>query len=160
MKLIPFPEVNTTYAKNQPQYLPLPAHRFTEDPEGRIAFCWRASLRERLRILITGKLWHEVLTFQRPLQPQRLSTEKPEMRVSHPLDVSDFARRRWRTKNGCPVTLIEVDPSRPRPIVGIIHDPDGDGFADWLPDGSYCASLRYGTANFDLYEDTQPTKGT
>jgi len=79
MDLIEFPEQTVVIAKNQPEYLPLPAHRFANDPQGRIAFCWRMTWRERLRVLWTGILWHEVLTFDRPLQPQRLSTDKPDM---------------------------------------------------------------------------------
>ena len=37
---------------------------------------------ERLQILLTGRIWHEVLTFNGPLQPQMLMVEKPEMRGS------------------------------------------------------------------------------
>jgi len=77
MKLIDFPEQTTVYAKHQEPYLPLPAHQF-KDAEGRIAFCWTLTWRERLRVLWTGKLWHQVLTFNRPLQPQLLMVEKPD----------------------------------------------------------------------------------
>lgn len=79
MDLIEFPEQTVVIAKNQPEYLPLPAHRFADDSQGRIACCWRMTWRERLRVLWTGLVWHEVLTFGNPLQPQRLSTEKPDM---------------------------------------------------------------------------------
>lgn len=79
MKLIEFPEQTVVIAKDQPQYLPLPAHRFADDPQGRIAFCWAMSWRERLRCLFTGKLWQQVLTFNQPLQPQKLEVEKPVM---------------------------------------------------------------------------------
>ena len=79
MNLIDFPEQTVVIAKDQPEYLPLPAHRFKDDPQGRIACCWRMTLRERLRVLWTGRLWHQVLTFGQPLQPQLLSTEKPDM---------------------------------------------------------------------------------
>lgn len=78
MKLIEFPEQTTMIAKNQPQYRPLPAHRFG-DTDGRIAFCWSMSWRERLRVLLTGRIWHQVLTFDHPLQPQLLTVEKPDM---------------------------------------------------------------------------------
>jgi len=30
----------------------LPAHRFAGDPQGRIAFCWKLTFRERLRVLL------------------------------------------------------------------------------------------------------------
>lgn len=79
MNLIAFPEVNRTYAKDQPQYRQLPCYAFPKDPEGRIVFCWKMSLWQRLRVLFTGVLWHHVLTFNAPLQPQLLGVEKPGM---------------------------------------------------------------------------------
>ncbi len=79
MKLIEFPEQTVVIAKDQPQYNPLPAYRYPDDPQGRIAFCWSMTWKERLQCLITGRLWHEVLTFNRPLQPQKLGVNKPEM---------------------------------------------------------------------------------
>ena len=72
-----FKEQNVLYGKDQPEYLPLPAYR-CNDEQGRIVFCWSFSLKERLLVLFTGKLWHEVLTFDHPLQPQRVSVEKPQ----------------------------------------------------------------------------------
>jgi hypothetical protein len=79
MKLIEFPEQTIVIAKDQPEYLPLPAHRFADDPHGRIACCWCMTWRERLHVLWTGIVWHEILTFNQSLQPQRLSTDKPDM---------------------------------------------------------------------------------
>lgn len=78
MKLIEFPEQTVVIAKDQPQYNPLPAHRFDGDTRGRIACCWSLTWKERLRLLWTGRLWHQVLTFNEPLQPQLLTVEKPE----------------------------------------------------------------------------------
>jgi type II secretory pathway component PulM len=82
MELVTFPEQTVVIAKDQAEYLPLPAHRFVGDPQGRIAFCWRLNWRERLTVLWRGVLWHEVLTFNRPLQPQRLRIGKPEMTLA------------------------------------------------------------------------------
>ena len=80
MKLIEFPEQTLVIAKNQPEYMPLPAHRFAANAaEGRIAFCWQLTWRERLHLLWTGLIWHQVLTFGRALQPQLLTVEKPDM---------------------------------------------------------------------------------
>jgi hypothetical protein len=76
MKPIEFPEQTTTYAKDQPEYSPLPAHRYNDD-EGTIAVCWQLTWRERFKLLFTGRLWQYVLTFHGPLQPQLLTTEKP-----------------------------------------------------------------------------------
>jgi len=79
MKLVEFPEQNVVFAKDQPEYLPLPAHRYSGDPRGKITCCWSLTLRERVALLFTGRLWHSVLTFRDPLQPQLLSVEKPDM---------------------------------------------------------------------------------
>jgi hypothetical protein len=78
MKLIEFPEQTVVIAKDQPEYEPLPAHQFG-DVYGTIACCWQLTWWERLTVLFTGKIWHQVLTFQEPLQPQLLSVEKPTM---------------------------------------------------------------------------------
>ena len=68
MKPIYFKEHNKVYAKNQPEYLPLPVY---EDDEqgGRVFHCWKLSLKERLILMFTGKLWINVLNFKKPLQP-------------------------------------------------------------------------------------------
>lgn len=78
MNITPFDEQNTVFAKNQPQYRQLHAYRFG-DRCGRVACCWSLSWRERLAILFTGRIWHQILTFDEPLQPQLMSVEKPEM---------------------------------------------------------------------------------
>lgn len=76
MKPVSFSEQTIIVAEHQPEYLPLPVHQFN-DAQGRIAFCWRLSWRERFTVLFSGLLWHQVLTFNRPLQPQYLDTKKP-----------------------------------------------------------------------------------
>lgn len=62
------------YAKDQPEYLPLPAYRMED---GNVVTLWKFSWKERLRLLLTGKLWHEQLTFNHPLQPTRMSVACP-----------------------------------------------------------------------------------
>jgi hypothetical protein len=74
MKPIKFPEANTTFAKDQKQYLPLPAYR---DRTGLVVSCWHLSLVERLRVLFTGRIWLQQHTFTRPLQPQSVSAKSP-----------------------------------------------------------------------------------
>ena len=74
MRPIPFPEANSTYAKDQPEYLPLPAFR---EPDGTVTSCWGLSWRERLQVLLTGRVWVTVLTFNQPLQPLALRTGYP-----------------------------------------------------------------------------------
>jgi hypothetical protein len=74
MKPVPFIEQNCVYAKDQPEYLPLPVHK-TEN--GRLISCWKLSWVERLKVLFTGRIWSHVLTFNQPLQPQLLEVDKP-----------------------------------------------------------------------------------
>ena len=74
MKPIKFTEQNCVYAKDQPEYLPLPVHK-TED--GMVVSCWALTWRERLRVLLTGRMWWSVLTFNHPLQPQSPQVESP-----------------------------------------------------------------------------------
>jgi hypothetical protein len=77
MNLVSFPEQTVVIAKHQPQYRPLPAHEYGDD-EGRIVCCWSLSWRERLKLLWTGRIWHHILTFHYPLQPQLLDVTKPK----------------------------------------------------------------------------------
>jgi len=64
------------YAKDQPQYLPLPA---LPNPDGNgICTRWRLSWAERWRIFRTGNLYLEVLTFSQKLQPLKPSTLPPD----------------------------------------------------------------------------------
>lgn len=77
-----FPEQTVVIAEHQKaDYIPLPAYRVYNDPHGRIICCWQLTLGERIRLLFSGKLWHQVLTFNRPLQPQLLTVDKPDMPV-------------------------------------------------------------------------------
>jgi hypothetical protein len=85
MKLIEFAEQNVVFAKGQPEYRPLPAYVKPNSREGEIVCCWQLTWRERLTILLGGKVWHHVLTFHKPLQPQLLSVTKPDMPGHDPL---------------------------------------------------------------------------
>jgi hypothetical protein len=78
MELATFSQQNTVYAKDQPQYRPLPCYRYPNDPSGRIACCWSLSWRERFRVFLSGRIWHQVLTFNSPLQPHLLTVERPD----------------------------------------------------------------------------------
>ena len=74
MKPIEFPEQTCVYAKDQPEYEPLPVHK---THEGIVTSCWKFTWRERLRVLWTGKVWCSTLTFNSPLQPQLLLATSP-----------------------------------------------------------------------------------
>lgn len=76
MYLVDFPETTVVYAKDQPEYKPFPAYK---NENGKLTACWQLSWWERFYVLIFGKVWHQALTFNQPLQPQLLSVFKPEM---------------------------------------------------------------------------------
>lgn len=59
-------------AKNQPQYIPLPA--IYDTTHGVVLTRWKASFVERLRVLLTGNVYLRVRTFNKPLQPLRVMT--------------------------------------------------------------------------------------
>lgn len=79
MKLVQFPEQTVVIAKDQPQYIPMPAHVYPGDVLGRVTCCWELTDDEIAEVLRTKRIWHTILTFDRPLQPQLLQVEKPEM---------------------------------------------------------------------------------
>lgn len=64
------------FAKNQSEYLPLPAVYFENG--ARIVTHWKLDWRERLRVLFGGSIWLYVLTFGQKLQPVYLSVESPK----------------------------------------------------------------------------------
>jgi hypothetical protein len=75
MKPVEFEEQNIIMGKDQPEYQPLPAFR---DPNGTIVSCWELSPEEIERVKETGCIWFSQLTFNRPMQPILLSTEKSD----------------------------------------------------------------------------------
>jgi len=76
MKPIPFEECNCTYAENQPQYGDLPC---AKNGDGDLIICWALTRWERWRVLLSGKVWQKIATFDQPLQPQQLRAAKPAM---------------------------------------------------------------------------------
>ena len=74
MDVIKFEECNTTYAKDQPEYNPLVAHK-TDD--GVVTSCWKLNLKERLGVLFSGKIFLQILTFNKPLQPLKMVVNNP-----------------------------------------------------------------------------------
>jgi len=63
MKAIEFKHQNSTYAKDQPEYLPLPSLKI-EGKEGHVVSCWQMSFKERLKVLFTGKIWLDLLPYK------------------------------------------------------------------------------------------------
>lgn len=78
MKPIKFKEHNAIFGSDQPEYEPLHAYRVGNE-EGEIVSCWRLSLKERFKILITGKIWMSLLGFHKPINPSYLTTNKKEL---------------------------------------------------------------------------------
>lgn len=72
MKPIEFPGHNVVFAKDQPEYQPLPALRL---PDGEVITCWQLSAEELEQIAITGKIYLKQLTFNQPLQPVLMLVE-------------------------------------------------------------------------------------
>lgn len=65
-------------AKDQPEYLPLPvAVIHYQDGVTSMISSYELTWRERLRILFTGRVWWEQLTFGRQLQPQKMYVLEP-----------------------------------------------------------------------------------
>ena len=74
MKPTTFEGQNSTFAENQPPYIPLPAYK---GEDGEVISCWQLTWRERLQVLWSGLIWSRILTFNKPLQPQVLQTSYP-----------------------------------------------------------------------------------
>jgi hypothetical protein len=78
MTPIEFKGAKVVFAKNQHEYLPLPAH-YPNDLAYPMTCCWQLSWKERFQLFFLGKIWHQIHTFGEPLQPQILHTKKPEL---------------------------------------------------------------------------------
>ena len=76
MKAIEFPEANTQIAKDQPEYLTLPAYVGENDPNGYMTTCWKGTIKERILFLFTGKMYLTIMTFRKPLQPLIMNVDK------------------------------------------------------------------------------------
>lgn len=104
MKPIDFPASNVVIAKDQEQYLSLPAHRDEESEACPVVSCWQLTFGERIRILLTGRMWVSTLTFKHSVQPTSLGVTVPIYRwgakTSEPetmivKDLAEEKRRRW-----------------------------------------------------------------
>ncbi len=68
MKVSDFKESNLKYAEDQDEYITLPVYK---TKHGRVTSCFSFTLVERLKFLLLGKMYFTVLTFNKPLQPQK-----------------------------------------------------------------------------------------
>ncbi len=65
------PEI--VFAKDHPEYKPLPAYKI----DGHVLTRWHGSWTDRLRFLLTGSMWLWIITNDQLLQPVLLTTETP-----------------------------------------------------------------------------------
>ena len=74
MEPIKFEGYNAIFAKDQPEYLNLPSHK-SED--GMVTSCWKLTFWERLKVLFSGRIFLQILTFNKPLQPSKIVVSNP-----------------------------------------------------------------------------------
>lgn len=75
MKARQFKNQNVIFAKDQKQYLPLPA--FCDTDEGTATFSFKLSEDEIKQVVETGTMYLTVLTLNKPLQPIAQSVLNP-----------------------------------------------------------------------------------
>lgn len=83
MRPTTFPEQNCIIAKDQPQYLPLPAFVDKNTEQGIVVSCWKLTWKERIKCLLFGKIYLQILTFNHPLQPQLPSVDSPFIKIKN-----------------------------------------------------------------------------
>lgn len=84
MKPVKFKHQNIVFAKDQPQYQPLPALKI-DSPNGEVVSCWKMNIIERVIVLFTGRVWQSQMSFNEPLTPSLLSVNRKEL-YTHPDD--------------------------------------------------------------------------
>ncbi len=80
MKPTKFKDQNIVFAENQPEYLPLPALRI-EGNEGHVISCWKMTFKERIKVLFTGVIWLDLMSFNRPLTPSFMAVNRKEVYI-------------------------------------------------------------------------------
>jgi hypothetical protein len=78
MKPTTFKHQNIVFAKDQPEYQPLPALRINS-PQGEVISCWKMSFKERIKVLFTGVVWLSLLSFNKPLTPSFMAINRKEV---------------------------------------------------------------------------------
>lgn len=78
MKPVAFAEQNCVYGEGQAEYMPLPAN-VSAGPERAVTTCWQLSEEDMQELERNGgRIWLQQLTFGEALQPQLVTTAKPE----------------------------------------------------------------------------------
>jgi len=78
MKAIEFEEQNVIIAENQDEYQNLPAVKI-DDKYKTMITCMGLSIKERIKLLFTGKIWVSELTFGKAITPRYMSVNKKEV---------------------------------------------------------------------------------
>ena len=91
MKPVKFKHQNVVFAKDQPEYQPLPALRI-DSPSGEVISCWKLSFKERIKVLLFGKIWLSLMSFNKPLTPSYLSVNRKDV-YSHPEDLIKWYKK-------------------------------------------------------------------
>lgn len=71
-----FPEQNILFGADQPEYLPLPAHR---NEQGDVITCWELSEEEVKTLVETKCIFLSLKTFNQPLQPVFITADRSEL---------------------------------------------------------------------------------
>ena len=85
MKPIKFKEMNGTLAPTKAGHVPLPVHK----GNGYIFSCWQGGIVDRLKFLITGRIWFGA-TAQITHMPISLGTKYPFKRIKLKMDSDEL----------------------------------------------------------------------
>lgn len=83
-RILPAGSRTVVYAKDQPEYVPLPAVKLAD---GEVISRWELTVEEKEKISETGCIYVAMLTFNGPLQPIWLTVEPPTLRAENQSDV-------------------------------------------------------------------------
>ncbi len=78
MKPVEFKHQNVVFAKDQPEYQPLPALKI-DSPQGEVVSCWQMTFKERIKVFVTGKIWLSLMSFNKPLTPSFMSVNRKDV---------------------------------------------------------------------------------
>ncbi|MBI3654147.1 MAG: hypothetical protein HY231_24205 [Acidobacteria bacterium] len=96
----------TVYAKDQPEYFPLPCVRL---PNGQIAIRWQLDDLERDLIADSGTFYLCVNTFNRPLQPLLPMADCPEVATDENGNTFFYSPAEYRREQGIAEPEIQID---------------------------------------------------
>lgn len=100
--VVPFLNLETTnYAETQDEYFTLPAYRY-KDKHGSVLFRWRVPFWDRIKLLFTGNIYHVVMTFNKPLQPQKLmvnNLDDDELEYLHHIEATNKLQEKSLVSN-------------------------------------------------------------